>query len=80
MGRRSNSIYALVQDVSMSSQHVNAFYEKLSQDEVFRDRIKNVEYKIFFGKHNYCPFSLLRELDHELPSYKLCRLGNHPQM
>jgi predicted ribosomally synthesized peptide with nif11-like leader len=29
----------------MSSQHVKAFYEKLSQDEVFRDRIKNVKSK-----------------------------------
>jgi predicted ribosomally synthesized peptide with nif11-like leader len=29
----------------MSSQHVKAFYEKLAQDEVFRDRIKNVKSK-----------------------------------
>jgi predicted ribosomally synthesized peptide with nif11-like leader len=29
----------------MSIQHVKAFYEKLSQDEVFRDRIKNVNSK-----------------------------------
>jgi predicted ribosomally synthesized peptide with nif11-like leader len=29
----------------MSSQHVKAFYKKLSQDEVFRDRIKNVNSK-----------------------------------
>jgi predicted ribosomally synthesized peptide with nif11-like leader len=29
----------------MSIQHVKAFYEKLSQDEAFRDQIKNVKSK-----------------------------------
>jgi predicted ribosomally synthesized peptide with nif11-like leader len=29
----------------MSHQHVKAFYEKLSQDEAFRDKIKNVSSK-----------------------------------
>ncbi len=30
----------------MSVQHVRAFYEKLSQDEVFRNQIKNVQSKV----------------------------------
>jgi predicted ribosomally synthesized peptide with nif11-like leader len=29
----------------MSYQHVKAFYEKLSQDEAFRDQIQNVQSK-----------------------------------